>query len=201
MRNHSLEVLNDEAWGAVVAAYGMKPGQVQIERYARNTAGPDAAHSNIMYEVYPPVFTIRKVPQPKQQDEEEEKQPTTKHSMDKLRLRQEQQGRGQNSPDDAIKLVSSRHEKFQKFLSRSKEAAGIQRATKVKIFKLVETKKNLRFLVAEPRILRTGTTKATKQTILTQNWNNCPNRRGKNAGWSLPTMTLASVTVSGPPRR
>ena len=28
-----------------------------------------------------------------------------------------------------------------------------------------------------------------------------PNRLGKWRGWILPTMTLASVTVSGPPRR
>ena len=28
-----------------------------------------------------------------------------------------------------------------------------------------------------------------------------PKIAGKYSGWSLPTMTLASVTVSGPPRR
>ena len=28
-----------------------------------------------------------------------------------------------------------------------------------------------------------------------------PNTFGKNAGWILPSITLASVTVSGPPRR
>lgn len=131
------EIMNDDAWGEVVGAYGIRSGQRVISRYARNTAGPDAAGANIMYEVYPPVFTIRKATQPTQ-EEQEEKQPTSASSLNALRQKQEMRGRGQLSPDDAIRLVSSRHEKFQKFLARSKEAAGIQRSTKVKIWKLLD---------------------------------------------------------------
>ena len=130
------EIMNDGAWGDIVAAYGIRQGQYQIERYARNTT-PEAVQPYIMLELYPPVFMIRKVPQPKQ-EEEEEKPATPASSLLALRLKAEQRGRGQNSPDDAVRLVSSRHERFQKFLARSKEATGIQRSTKVKIWKLLD---------------------------------------------------------------
>ncbi len=126
------EVLNNDAWGVVVSAYGTTVGQKQIERYVRNTA--DDKNSNLQYELYPPIFTIRKVPQPKQDDEEERPAASTAPAL-ALRLRSEQLGRGQMSPDDAVKMVSSRQEKFQKFLIRSKEAAGIPRSTKVRIFR------------------------------------------------------------------
>ena len=135
-----LEIFNEDAWGVIVGSYGLKTGQHQIGRYARNTAGPEAAHDNIMYELYPPVFTIRKVPGPKQEDEEEPSAPPAS-ALVALRLKAEQRSRGQNSPDDAIKLVSSRHERFQKFLARSKEAAGIAHGTKVKIWKQLDPSK------------------------------------------------------------
>ena len=132
------EIMNDDAWGEIVGAYGIAPGQQVISRYARNTTDSESA-SNIQYEVYPPVFTIRKVVQPGQTDDGEEKRPSSASSaVTALRFKDEMRGRGQLSPDDAIRLVSSRQEKFQKFLARSKEAAGIQRSTKVKVWKLLD---------------------------------------------------------------
>ena len=147
------EIMNDAAWGEIVAAYGIRQAQPQIERYARNTT-PDAVIPYIMLELYPPIFTIRKVPQPKQ-EEEEEKPARPESSLDRLRLKAERHGRGQNSPEDAVRLVSSRHERFQKFLARSKGAAGIQCTTKVKIWKLLDLT-NVPQHGATPAILSTS---------------------------------------------
>ena len=134
------EVFNDEAWGVVVGAYGTKDGQCQIDRYAHNTADADAAGTNIMYEVYPPVFTIRKVLPPGREHEQGQSLPPAT-TLSALRLKAEQRHRGQSSPDDALQLVSSRHERFQKFLARSKEATGIERSSKVKVWKLLDPTK------------------------------------------------------------
>ncbi|KAK5174694.1 uncharacterized protein LTR77_001776 [Saxophila tyrrhenica] len=135
-----IEILTNEAWGVVVAAYGVAPGQKQIGRYVRNTASEESTGTNFQYELWPPIFTIRKVPQPKQDDEEEEAPPLSAptKSSHELMLRVKQRTRGQMSPDDAVKLVSSRQEKFQKFLARSKEAAGIPKGSKVRIFKALD---------------------------------------------------------------
>ena len=124
------ELLPEKAWGQIVTWYGMVKGQKQIVRYAHNTAPAEALMPNVMYELYPPVFTVRKVPQPTH-----EERPTSSKSVDKLRKRHEQRDRGQLSPDDAFRLVSSRSEKFQNFLKRAKEAAEIPFSTKVKIWR------------------------------------------------------------------
>ncbi|KAK3718569.1 hypothetical protein LTR37_005073 [Vermiconidia calcicola] len=136
------EIFTDEAWGEIAAKYGAIIGQKPIERYVRNTTEAEAAYANLQYEVYPPIFTVRKVPQPKPAGDEEEQRPgSSSSSVVALRLRTEQYGRGQNSPDDALRLVSSRQERFQKFLARSKQAAGIPRSTKVKVFKMLDPSK------------------------------------------------------------
>lgn len=124
------ELLPEKAWGQIIAWYGMSPGQKQIVRYAHDTAPSGAPMPNVMYELYPPVFTIRKVPQ------ENSEKATSKSSVDLLRLKKTREARGQMSEDDAFRLVSSRSEKFQQFLKRAKEAAEIPFATKVKVWKL-----------------------------------------------------------------
>lgn len=131
------ECFNDEAWGYVVGLYGMVPGQRQISRYVHNSA-PEAVIPNYVYETYPPVFTVRKVPQP---TNDEDRPQSSTLAVQALRVKAEQAGRGQSSPDDALRLVSSRHERFQRFLARSKEAASIPRNTKVRVFKLLEPSK------------------------------------------------------------
>lgn len=134
--NEDYAILPSSAWADVVQWYGLRLGQKPIARYAQNTAGPDATGANILFEIYPPVITIRKIPQPNQQSEPS---PIPRgDSIREGRKRQERRGRGQNSPDDAIRLVSSRTEKFQKFLARSKEAAGISRTTKVTLWRRLD---------------------------------------------------------------
>ncbi|KAI6856185.1 cysteine proteinase [Hortaea werneckii] len=127
------QILPESAFGEVVGWYGLKQGQKQIERIAHNTADPPA--ENIVFELYPPVFTIRRVPHPSNVDDKSSNadKPVTGPESDKL-LRM----RGQTSPDDAIHLVSSRNERFHGFLLRAKGAAGIPKERKVKLWRLLQ---------------------------------------------------------------
>lgn len=131
------EVMSNNMWGDVVASYGYVPGQHQVERYAKDTAPPGSIQQNIMYDVYPPTFTIRKVPQPNQQTE----RPSSGNSVNELRRRQEGKTRGQIMADDAPRLVSARSEHFQSFLRRAKEAAEIPQSSKVKVWRLLDPAK------------------------------------------------------------
>ena len=133
------EVLNDAAWGYIVGEYGYVKGQKQIDRYAHDTAPEGASSTNVQVELYPPVFTLRKVPQPVQ-EEEEKPHDKSREAAINLRLKKERRSRGQMSPDDAVRLVSSRSEKFQKFLARSKEYAGIPLTRKVKLWRLLDAR-------------------------------------------------------------
>jgi len=126
------EVLPEKAWGKVVEWYPPPSAERPVTRYAHNTADPPA--QNIQYEMDPPLFRIRKVPQPKQ---ENERPRSSHHALDGLKARVGLRERDQNTPDDAPLLVSSRSERAQDFLARAKEAAGISRMTKVKVFKMV----------------------------------------------------------------
>ncbi|EMC99064.1 hypothetical protein BAUCODRAFT_120356 [Baudoinia panamericana UAMH 10762] len=133
------QVLPDSSWGYVVSCYGMAPGQKQINRYAKNTAGQDAATTNIQYEMYPPTITIRKVPQPTQ--EEQQAATPDKSNAEKAARRQQMQRQGQRSESDAPKLVTARSSKMQDFLVRAKEAAGIPRNTQVRVWRLLNAQK------------------------------------------------------------
>ncbi|KXL43792.1 hypothetical protein M433DRAFT_69123, partial [Acidomyces richmondensis BFW] len=128
------EVLPERAWKKVVEWYPPPSTERAITRYAHNTADPPA--QNIQYEMDPPLFRIRKVPQPKQ---ENERPRSSHHALDSLKAKVGLRERDQNTPDDAPLLVSSRSERAQDFLARAKEAAGISRSTKVKVFKMVGT--------------------------------------------------------------
>ena len=146
------EVFNDDAWGIIAGAYGLNQGQHQIDRYVKNTAPPEAPYPNHQYDVYPPIFTVRKVSQATN-EVEQARPPSSSSSLQALRLKAEQHAMGQNSPDDALRLVSSRQERFQKFLARSKEAAGISRDTKVRVWKLLDQSK---IAIDQPNNHRTG---------------------------------------------
>lgn len=128
------EIMPKQAWELIIGWYHLVEGQRPLARYARNTADPPAI--NIQYELYPPIFTVRKVPQPGNSRSASPRDATTA-----LRLKQERRARGQISPDDAAHFVSSRTERFQTFLKRSKEAANIPRSAKVKIWKLLDPSK------------------------------------------------------------
>jgi ubiquitin carboxyl-terminal hydrolase 4/11 len=160
-------IMNSDAWGVVVASYGIAQGQKQIDRYVRNTAGPDATAPNLQYELYPPVFTVRKVPQPHPDMDEER---TYSTSFDHLRVKAHRRTQGQMSPDDAVQLVSSRQEKFQKFLLRAKSATGIPKSSKVRIFKVLDpviaTTDTMPNGTLTPDVSTTATSAAEKKLVV-----------------------------------
>lgn len=125
-----IQVLPFEAHGYIIGAYGYKETK-PIVRFAHDTAPEEATATNVIYELYPPTITVRKVPYSTQDDGQKKK-----GALDALRVRKEATNRGQRTPDDAVRLVSSRTERFQTFLRRAKQAAGIPTATKVKIWRL-----------------------------------------------------------------
>ncbi|KAK8161608.1 hypothetical protein IWX90DRAFT_488144 [Phyllosticta citrichinensis] len=111
------EVFPEEAWNLMVSWYGIKPGSPPIIRYVHDTAPPGSNTSNLQYEIYPPFFTIRKLL-------------SSSEPMTPQRLREKSQ--------NAARLQSSRSEKFQDFLKRAKEAAGIPMSSKVQIWRVLE---------------------------------------------------------------
>lgn len=128
-------VLPDDAWGKIIGWYGIAKGQKQITRYAHNTAPDDAPMPNVVYELNPPVFLVRKVPQPTGDGDKAD----DKHKLAarELRMKHQRRQRGQMKADDALMVVSSRQEKSHKFLTRVKEFAEIPLSHKVKIWRVL----------------------------------------------------------------
>ncbi|USW52083.1 Putative peptidase C19, ubiquitin-specific peptidase, DUSP domain, ubiquitin specific protease [Septoria linicola] len=128
-------ILPEVAYGEIIANYGNTPGQKAILRRAHNTADAEASSENIQYELYPPTITVRKVPQPKTDGQERPK--STGSSAGDFRARREGRDKyGQRNEHDAVRIVSSRAEKYAMFLRRAKDAAGISSSTKVRVWRL-----------------------------------------------------------------
>ena len=122
-------ILPESAYTYITTQYGSIPGQKAIWRYAHNTAAPGAVSENVEYEYNPPVITVQKVPQP---SEEKSNSP-----FDSTRLRQDGKVKyGQRNETDALRMVSSKSEAYQKFVIRAKNAAGIPVKNKIKVFRL-----------------------------------------------------------------
>ncbi|KAE9973495.1 hypothetical protein EG328_004395 [Venturia inaequalis] len=114
----NLEILPFKAYNLIKKWYGVIPGQAEIQRYAHATAeDAEAFDQQVQWELYPPIFTIRKLAQPTALG-------------DKHRVK--------DSNTKAPRLVASRSTKFHKFLLRAKEAASIPRETKVKVWRVLE---------------------------------------------------------------
>ena len=129
-RTNHYEILPQEAWKSIVDWYGLRQGQIPIVRFAQDTAPDDATTSYIQYEVYPPVFTIRKMLSgPAQANSESDLSET------------------------AVQVVASRQDRFQTFLAHSKRAANIPIAHKVKIWRQLEPSQ---VSVDEPNSARSG---------------------------------------------
>jgi ubiquitin carboxyl-terminal hydrolase 4/11/15 len=106
------EILPAKAWELVLSWYGLKEGSPVIRRYAHNTV-PDKSSENIIYELHPPVLTIRKV----------RKAPST----------------GTDNARPAKTIVASRYESFLSFLEAAKKAAGIDLNNKVRVWRILKT--------------------------------------------------------------
>ena len=115
-----IEVLPEEAWEKIVQWHGMEDGSPEIVRYCHNTS-TGTGSENIQWELYPPVFTVFKLPW------RDNGQPGNL-------------GNSFNAKDKTIppvQVVASRQELFQNFLRRAKDAAAIKPETRVRVWKIM----------------------------------------------------------------
>ena len=103
---HDYEILPAEAWDLVVSWYGVKEGTPVIQRYVHNTSSNEFAE-NLQYEIYPPIFTLRRV-----------------------------RKASPSSHESAKKLVASRSDSFTEFIKAAKRAVGIAK-NNVRIWRLL----------------------------------------------------------------
>ena len=87
-----------------------------IKRWAHATS-EDAIDGNVQYEIYPPIFTLRKVQPPAPSYD--------KHATE-------------DGKQKAPRIVSSRSTPFQAFLKRAKEATSVPIQTKVKLWRKLD---------------------------------------------------------------
>ena len=109
------EIFPQSAWDLMIKWYGLAQGSPILKRYCHNTSWSETL-DNLQYETNLPIFTILKLPDP-----------AGGTSMILLKER------------DAvpIKLLASRYERYQVFLKRVKEAAGIDLKTKVRVWRIL----------------------------------------------------------------
>lgn len=115
--SEDFEIVPQEAWDLIIKWYGLAQGSPVITRYVHNTS--PGAMENLQYEIYPPVFTILKLP-------DSHATGTKAQTVKEKEL---------NAVP--VKVLASRHETFQHFLKRAKAMAGIELKTKVRIWRLL----------------------------------------------------------------
>ncbi|KAF2686306.1 cysteine proteinase [Lentithecium fluviatile CBS 122367] len=107
MYEHNFEVLPAEAWELIISWYGVKDNHPVIRRYVHNTS-PNQWAENLQYEMYPPIFTIRRV-----------------RKIAPMTL------------EPAKKLVASQSDNFVEFIKTAKQLAGIDLNNKVRIWRIL----------------------------------------------------------------
>ena len=109
------QILPKEAWDLVMQWYGNAEGSPVFLRYCHDTTG-NKNNPNYQYELYPPIFTILKLPD-------------RSGGMTQSSLRET------NAPP--VQLLGSSHMNFQLFLRRAKECANVPSATKVRLWRIL----------------------------------------------------------------
>lgn len=109
------QILPQAAWDLIVQWYGHAKGSVEIVRYCHNTS-PDEYNPNMQYEVYPPIFTVLKLP-----DKSAESY-GAKQAIEQTKR--------------PVKILASRHDLFQDFLKRLKKLVSIELNFKVRLWKV-----------------------------------------------------------------
>ena len=108
------EMLPESAWELIIKWYGLAEGSPVITRYCHNTSTSET-EENLQYELSPPVFTILKIPV---------YDGTTEQSLKERDV-------------IPVKLLASRHERYQTFLKRAKEKADIDIQSKVRVWRIL----------------------------------------------------------------
>ncbi|ORY02564.1 hypothetical protein BCR34DRAFT_605535 [Clohesyomyces aquaticus] len=107
------EILPFEAWELIMAWYGLEEDNPIIRRTVRNTALVEYQR-NLQYELYPPIFTIRKL---------------RRSATDTQTLA--------DSAKRSPRLVASRGDMYVDFLRAAKTAAGVDMKRKVQVWRVV----------------------------------------------------------------
>jgi ubiquitin carboxyl-terminal hydrolase 4/11 len=131
--NEDYSILPEQAWTLVRQWYGLAPGSFEIKRYAHDTTQEDSLASNIIYELNPPVFTIRKVRNDK-----------GGMSHETLQL----------ASATAPKVMATTSMGTQDFLRRVKEATGIPINIKMRLWR--DLASTVQLVPEEPRADRPG---------------------------------------------
>ncbi|KAI4162188.1 MAG: hypothetical protein LQ342_004208 [Letrouitia transgressa] len=111
------EILAKEAWDLIISWYGLAQGSPIITRYCHNTSTSDV-QEHLQYEITPPIFTVLKIP---------ETPGPAQFTRDVY-----------ESDMEAVVTMASRSENFQSFLKRAKQAAGIDRKTRVRVWRVLD---------------------------------------------------------------
>lgn len=113
--SEDFEILPKEAWNLTIKWYGLQAGSAIITRYCHNTS-TNETRENLQFELHPPFFTILKLPD-------------TSGGLTTNTLKEKDLM--------PIKLLASRHERFNSFLKRVKELGNIPLKTKVRIWRIL----------------------------------------------------------------
>ena len=108
------QIVPQKAWEMILSWYGLARGSAVIIRYCHNTSDNQFTE-NLQYEIYPPIFTIVKLP--------DRTDGLTKKMLADKNAR-------------PVKVLASRHEAFQTFLARTKVLANIDKKVKVRLWKI-----------------------------------------------------------------
>ena len=114
-----IEVIPEEAWQQILRWHGSAEGSPDIIRFCHNTSDNQVTE-NLMFELYPPVLTVLKLPD-------------TSAGISKETL--------QANAAAPVKVVSSRNQPFADFLARAKEAARIPADTHVRVWRIMTSLK------------------------------------------------------------
>ena len=115
LMGEDFEIVPQVVWDLIVQWYGLASGSPTITRYCHNTSTSDF-QKNLQFEISPPIFTVLKLPDTAQGFQQKD-----------LRERDAK----------PIKILASRHERFQNFLRRAKSMAGIDSKKKVRVWRLM----------------------------------------------------------------
>ncbi|KAK1140585.1 hypothetical protein N8T08_010222 [Aspergillus melleus] len=109
------EIVPQEGWDLILRWYGLAEQSPAIVRYAHDTSvGGDS--QNVQYEINPPIFTILKLTNPSTG--------TTPQSLKEKNMK-------------PVRILSSRHTNFQKWLKDAKSQAKVDMATKVRVWRIL----------------------------------------------------------------
>ncbi|KAI9659296.1 MAG: CSN-associated deubiquitinating enzyme Ubp12 [Bathelium mastoideum] len=116
LQRQDLEIIPENAWHQIVQWHGLKDNSPVIIRYMHDTAPQGSSTQNLMFELYPPIFTIQKLSNETQ-------------SFAGLR----------DPAREASLLVASQNERVQNFLIRVKRSVQVDMKIKVQVWRLLES--------------------------------------------------------------